>query len=137
MSKYAAYFSIESKIKGLGFQVDRSDLIDEYTNGNKNSLRDLSEWEYKEFIKWLNPILQNLQTLKKKDWQNSPENRMRRKIIALFVHRMDYTLEDLDYWCEKFGKFKKKLNDHSLEELSQLVTQAEKVYESFIKSVNK
>lgn len=137
MSKYAAYFAMEREVKQIGFNVDRSELVSQFTDGQKNGLTDLSDFQYQEFLRWLRPIIQEAKNDHQENWKNSPENRMRRKIIALFIHRMGYTYKELDEWCVKSGEFKKALNDHTYNELTKLVTQAEKVHASFIQQLNK
>ncbi len=60
---------------------------------------------------------------------------MRRKIFALFIHHMGYSKKRMENWCIKYGKYHKRLNNHTHNELVELVTQAEKTYASFIPSV--
>ena len=126
---YAQYFALEKKIKSFGYDVERSELIDQFTKGQKDSLKALSAWEYKEFISWLQ---KSFAVKKSEAWKNDPRNIMRRKIIAIFVHKMGYSMAQLDEWCINKGSFHQRLNDHSYDQLVQLVTQAEKVLEWFM-----
>ncbi len=130
---YKAYFTLEKYLRKAGLDVHRSDLILSFTEGRTERLRELSPLEYHQFISWIKTTFD----LHTEDWQQSPENRMRRKIYALFVHHMGYTKARLESWCMKYGKYHKRLNDHNYNELVDLVTQAENVYTSFTKAIAK
>ena len=41
----------------------------------------------------------------------------------------------VDSWCCTYGKYKKRLMEHSADELSVLITQMERVYKDFLKAV--
>lgn len=127
---YSQYFVIEKKLNQNGFDVDRKELLEEYSKGDKTSLKELTPHEYKEFLNWVQTLLNN--PLNSKSGVN---NNMRRKVIALFVHKMDYTMESLDNWCLIYGKHKKRLNDHNYNELVDLVTQAERTYASYVNTL--
>ncbi len=130
---YKAYFILEKQLQKAGFNVDRSELLLSFTDGRTKSLRALSSLEYQQFISWIKVTFD----LQPEDWQQSPKNRMRRKIYALFIHHMGYTKERLENWCVKYGKYHKKLNDHNYNELIDLVTQAENTYTSFTKAISR
>lgn len=134
MSSYKAYFAIESQIKQLGVHVTRAELVEGFTNGVKSGLSDLTATEYNMFISWLQS---HFDVNKNKGWQDTSENKMRRKIWVLFCQKMGFSKKEMYTWAIKKGKFKKPLKEHNLQELTVLVTQAEKVYESFLKEVNK
>lgn len=131
MNKYAQYFAIEKKLKqNHPHFPNRSELIQQFTDQSKSGLSELTPHEYKEFMQWLRrsyPVNNALAT-------NNPANRMRRKIIALFIHQMGYDMAGLERWCQQYGKFKKGLNDHTHAELVQLVNQAESVYAAHVKN---
>lgn len=140
MIDYKPYFALEKKLKEKGFEGDRKDLISQFTEGKKDSLKSLTHWQYKEFIVWLNSFV-NGSAGTKQTPEYHQRQLLRRKIIALF-HKMHYKLDDgkidikrVDEWCLKYGKFKKILNYHTYNELVQLVTQVEKVYETFLKGL--
>jgi len=76
---------------------------------------------------------------------NSPEetrsDKMRKKIISLF-RKQGYTLHNgkadmlaIESWTEKYGYLKKPLNSYKYNELPKLVTQAENMYHSFLKTI--
>ena len=127
---YAKYFAIEKDIKQKGFEFDRSELIHQFTAGRKSGLKDLTYFEYAEFLSWIS------RTLEEKS------NQMRRKIIALF-HKMGYKLEGSDKinmkrvndWCIKYGHKHVELNAYNYNELCALLTQAEKYYKTFIEAL--
>jgi hypothetical protein len=64
---------------------------------------------------------------------------MRRKVIALFA-RMDYVkngkadMKRINQWCCTSGMYHKVLNQHNAFELTQLVSQVEKVFRSWMKA---
>lgn len=135
MTSYKAYFAIEKQIKLVGYDVHRDELISLFTDNKKDSLKSLTEREYKEFLNWLNL---RFQLREKKRWEGTAEDKMRKKLIQLFVHEMGYTIKELNGWCVKYGPFHKKLNDHSHNELVKLVTIAkEKVYPDYMKRVTR
>ena len=59
--------------------------------------------------------------------------KMRRKLISLCYDILwvddngKADIKRLDQWCQKYGKYKKKLNDHVSSELQVLITQFEKM----------
>ena len=140
-SKYAAYFAVEKQVmQQTGNSLDREDLIAQFTDNRKSSLSDLTAFEYKEFLNWLKTAFK---PKPKADWQDTPENRMRRKIISLFMH-MRYTLpngkadmDKINDWCIKYSLTHKPLNDNNATDLTRIVTQAQFVYKSFLKNLNK
>lgn len=138
MSKYKAYFAIEKKLNVVSKHLSREELILQFTDDRKDSLRELTPFEYKEFLKWIETTFKPVSN----DWQNTPENKMRRKIIAIFKE-MHYTKADgtadmqkINMWCIKFSITHKPLNDNTKAQLIQIVSQAENVKKSFIKSLN-
>lgn len=135
MSKYKVYFALEKQVKDQGHDVSSSEIIKQFTDDEKSSLKELTPTEYKELLNWLKRAFK----LEQKDngWQSSPENRMRRKVYSLFVYKMNYTPEGMNQWCIKYGKFRKPLKEHNENELVQLVTQAEKVYQSYLVEINR
>jgi len=79
---------------------------------------------------------------KRTQFANS-KNQMRRKMISI-AYQMAWTKVDLkkakvsadmdriDQWCMTKGMYKCALNDHTYKELTQLVTQFEKVLKSYL-----
>lgn len=147
---YSAYFTIEKSLGGRYF-ADRSEAVSMFTNGRKNSLKDLSEKEYWTFIGWLNrtfsTLLENVEGSKgsDKDGQSPVSsvstdilNHQRRKIIALLC-KIGYLTADgkadmqrIYQWVKSHGYLHKPLNAYTAEELPRLVTQAELFYKSHI-----
>ncbi len=139
---YGQYFALEKKMKASGFDGDRTALVSQFTNGKKTSLRALTDRQYKAFIAWLNNYT-NGETVGSNNktaqgaWQNTPENRMRRKIYSLFVTKMGYTKEQFYGWVVKYGRFHKEFQELGNDELTALTTQAEQVYKSWVEEINK
>jgi site-specific DNA-adenine methylase len=154
---YSSYFAAQSVLKKMGFDIERAEVISEVTNNRKSSLKELTPFEYRELVNHLNRIIANSksathdapyqsvsasgpQSAINQDWQSTPENIMRRKILALF-YKMNYRsngktdVNRVNEWSLKYGRFKKPLNKHTREELTQLVSQVEKVYQSFIETL--
>jgi len=137
MTDFKQYFAIEKQLKKQGNHLTRAEMIEEFTSGKKNSLKDLSAGEYKHLIIQLNRTLGMTKANPDNGWMNSPENKMRRKVWSLFVRKMEYSEEGYKTWLLTHGKFHKPINEYSRPELTQLVTQAEKVYASYLEEVNK
>jgi len=134
MAHFKRYFSLEKIIKDRGIDVDRKDLVGQYTEGGLTSLRALGKaGSYDNFCAWIEKTY-DINTA------DSPENKMRRKII-MFFRKMGYTngdavdMERVKAWVLKYGSLKKDLNQYTMKELPKLVSQAEIVYQSFIKSL--
>ncbi len=134
MAHFKRYFSLEKIIRDRGLDLNRKDLLGQYTEGMIISLRKLNTAQYNSFCDWLEKAY-DINT------DSSPENKMRRKIIMLF-RKMNYTKGDkvdmdaVHGWVLKYGYKKKPLNDYTMKELPKLVTQAERVYFSFMNSLN-
>ncbi|MDX1350247.1 MAG: hypothetical protein R3279_08370 [Putridiphycobacter sp.] len=128
MSQFSQYFAIEKKIKQAHphLAASRSDLIYDFTNGKKNGLTDLTPFEYREFIAYLNRTYLNAPQPQPVD---SVENKMRRKIIAILKHQMGYSMMQIESWCLNYGKYHKGLNQHNYKELVDLVSQVERYYQ--------
>jgi len=127
MNTYAQYFAIERKLKNQGRQIERKELIADFTNGRTSSLRGLSPSEYQEFVAQLSKNLH--------DFKNSPENKMRQKVYALFVSKMGFSKDQMNSWCLKYSKAHKPLQEHNYQELIVLVHQVEQVFQSQLKSL--
>jgi len=133
---YQQYFAIEKKLKQNGFDGTREDLILQFTDNAKTSLKSLTSHEYREFLIFLNQMVNKGAT-----YNYNKENRQRKKIISMF-HKMGYKLPNgqidmvhLNEWCNSHGHLHQPLMCYKGADLTKLVTQAEKYYESFIKSV--
>ncbi|MAX23412.1 MAG: hypothetical protein CMJ19_02815 [Phycisphaeraceae bacterium] len=62
------------------------------------------------------------------NWEDDPTEKMRLKIISMArtigweaAQRAD--MDRINNWCEKYGQYKKPLNDHTYNELTNLVSQ--------------
>jgi len=134
---YSAYFAIENKLKAKGAQVNRRDLIHSFTDGRTDSLRDLDNQEYADFITHMNAVLANYGKN-----VNEAEQRQYKKIIALFC-KMGYTIGDkpdmvgIHSWCVRYGHLHLNLNGYHGPDLTKLVSQAQETYNTFIHGIYK
>ena len=107
----------------LGIDSDhKADLVQEASEGRTSSSAELSSEECQRLIN-------HLQTMVNDQNRNTPENRMRRKVISI-VHELRWKTPDgkidykrLDAWMLKYSYLHKKLNSYSAAELPALVTQ--------------
>lgn len=135
--KYNAFFSIESRLRTAGVIIPRDELIYDFTEGKKTGLKQLTDWEYREFLNWLNRTFPHTP-----DLNSIRSNAMRRKIIGIFS-KMGWRengkadMERIYAWVLQYSILKKPLNDYTYEELQKLVSQVEIVYKKFIENVEK
>ncbi len=140
-SNFAGYFGLEKQVLiKTRNSVDRAEIISQFTNGHKSSLKDLSEAEYSDLLKWMRTTFK---VESDTEWQNSPENKMRRKIIGYFKS-MHYLLPSgaadlkrINKWCTQYSITKKELNANTKAELTKIISQVEIMYKNFLKSLNK
>lgn len=113
----------------------KEELVYQYTNGRTTSSSKMLVTECQLLINHLNSI-KRCMTPKPDNWKETPENVMRRKILAI-CHEIQWTkdgkvdLKKLDDWLTKSGVFHKKLNDLTISELPAQITQLEQVQKSF------
>jgi len=112
----------------------KESIVASFSNGRTTSVRQLSQGERSQLIRWL----------KANDDTERSAEKMRRKIMHL-AHEMNITkknalgrsvadVQRIDEWMLKYSYLKKKLNAYTLSELPKLVSQYEAVYKSFIKN---
>ena len=140
---YALYFALEKRLNQAGHHIDRADLIRDLTDGEKESLKALSGVEYAELMRWMRAAVDRLP----RAHDEEARQRMRRKIIALF-RQMGYEkpsgqgsvvadMKRIYGWVIKYGRFHKPLNKHSGAELAGLVSQVERMYDSWLSEIHK
>ncbi len=130
---------LHSLLKELGIDKDiKEDLVLQFSNGKTDRSSHMTKEECQALIDHLQYRINTKRAIK-----HERKDKMRKKIIALFV-KMGYTTPDgkIDMkriydWVNKYGYLKKPLNHYSEKELPHLVTQAEKVYHSFIQKVGR
>ena len=135
MRNYTHYFAIEKQIHNKGINLNREDLIYQFTEGKKSGLRELNATEYKEFIDWLNRSF--ISERSQEDWTVRPGQYQRRKIIALlckigFIKNGRADMARIYTWVYKYGYLHKSLNEYTQNELPRLVSQTEAFYKSHI-----
>lgn len=132
MSQYSRYFALEKKLIGIIPGFERAEIIADFTDNKKRSIKDLTPHEYNEFVNWLQKTFITPAEVK--------SDNMRKKIISMFF-RMGYVVNGqsdmprIYSWTEKYGYLKKPLNSYSYTELPALVSQVEKVYKSHLNSI--
>lgn len=130
---FATYFAIEKKAKGIGISLDRTEMVDQFTDGRKNGLSQLTPHEYREFIVFLNNLL------KAESQQSEADQRQRRKVIALLAQIGYVTperksdMKRINEWCKSHGHLHIELGYYKGEDLTMLVTQAQEYYNQFIR----
>lgn len=133
---YTAYFAIEKKLKNQGFDFERSELVSQFTDGKKSGLKELTAFEYSEFLKMLNSRFVKVEPSRPP--VNEVLQNQRRKIISLF-RKMGYEkdhkadMQRIYGWVLEYGYLHKSLNQYNEKELPKLVTQAEKVYTTYLR----
>lgn len=114
-------------------------LVHEYTNGRETSTTKLRTAEAAMMITALERMAPPPPRI------DDAANRMRRKIISM-AHEMAWVMESnpqkadmqrINNWCKKSGYLHKGLNDYTEQELPALVSQFQKVYESYLRDIRK
>jgi len=133
---FTEYFLIAKRLEKLGVPVDRAELVSEFSEGKKTSLRALTPHEYKEFLTALNNMLGAHWTKAQVSMDTQ-----RKKIIAN-LRKVGYTLPDgrsdmqsIHTWVIKYGYLHKPLNAYRAKELPFLVSQAQNVTDKFIQGL--
>lgn len=120
--------ALHAQLNKLGMMEQKADIICEFTNGRTRSARELFDNELENLVGQLANAPVKL-----------PGDRMRKSIISM-AHELGWRkagridMQAVNNWCVTRGKFHKPLNDHSLSELVELVTQFKIMYE---KELNK
>lgn len=122
MSKYAAFFAALKASQAAGNPCTKEEVVREFTDGFKESLRELSDIELNELVRRLTALNPQPSALDPK------ADKMRKAIIAIF-RSMGRTVDNAKAWAEKQGAFKNKrpFNEYSAQELHVLIRLAEKV----------
>ncbi len=118
-------------INELNIDADtKATLVHSHTDGRTSSSREMMNWECQNLIKFLE---------KQEKPKNDSADKMRKKIISI-CYEMGWTfdtgrinMERINNFCIKFGYLHKPLNDYSINELPELVTQFKKVLNSSYK----
>jgi hypothetical protein len=132
-NKYSRFFSLLNNIKNQGTELDRHEVVREFTHGIKKSITDLTVIEYDDLCNKLQSMLP-----KKPVEKNDKKDKTRKAIISQFLS-VGKTVFDAISWSEKYGvKGKKKsFNDYTAQELYLLLQNAKKVKAFTIQSIEK
>jgi hypothetical protein len=111
-------------LREAGLWEDREDALLQLTNGRTGSLRELTAEE-------ANKLIQLLRSPREK-----ARDTMRKKLLS-YAHQLRWwqegrpgyvDLEKVDNWCQHYGIYKKKLNEYTMKELAEVVSQFEQMY---------
>ncbi|WP_317899452.1 hypothetical protein [Aurantibacillus circumpalustris] len=118
----------------------KEDLVMQFTNGRETRSSAMKPEECQALINHLNVVIKQMVKVvevPKPVWENSPENRMRKKVLSI-CHEMGWKLPSgkidmnrVNDFCEKRGHKHCKLNFYKVDELPELVTQFEKVLKAY------
>lgn len=104
-------------------------LVLQFTNGRTERTSLMLQDEAKELTNALQRMV------------DDPGDKMRKKIIH-YAHLVGWKdasgkadINALNAWCIRYGMYKKPLNDHNIEELSNLVSQFERVFKSYLNNM--
>lgn len=126
--------AFHATLNQLGLMDDKRYLIERMTNGRTNSARELTDQELCDMVAHLNSKQPYNEPYK------LPGDKMRKAIISM-AHEMGWRLagkadmQRINNWCVAKGKYHKKLNDHNMQELTELVSQFQIVYQKHLKTV--
>ncbi len=118
-----------------GLAAQKETLTATFSNGRATSTRELTDAEARQYIDYLNGKAATIP-------KTNVANKMRRKIISL-AHSMHWhipgsqkvNMARINQWCKTYGQYHKALNDHNIDELTNLVTQFTLVYESYLSNL--
>lgn len=132
MRNYAQLFAI---CKAQGF--DYKDKVAEFTNGRTDSLKALTDAEYREMMLQLNK--HNAHLRQTKTFEIKPGDKQRKKMIALAKNMgIADAVWAVNNWCIQYGKYAKPLMQHTPNELNQVLHIYEtKYYASYLANLNK
>lgn len=118
----------------LGIDTEtRQEIVSTYTQGRTSSSSKMSVTECQAMIN----------DLRQRSPNDTAADQMRKKIISLFI-KQGYTLPNgkadmdaINIWTNKYGHQHKNLNNYQYNELPKLVSQAEQMYFTFLKTMSK
>lgn len=126
---------IHAKLRMLGIDKDaKAEIVSQVTNGRSESCSDLTMSEATEMQQHLNRLIGQQFKV------NAELDKKRKKVLSAF-HEMDYRIPGTDKLdmirvnetIFKYGFAKKHLNQYSLDELSKLIIQVNRMKSHYIK----
>ena len=123
---------------------DRKRVIEEVIGVKADGLRDLKDSELRELSRHLR-ILTGTSHLKKNAPLRDSADKMRKAVISQ-AYNMQWAkagdwqtaIQSIDAFCMgPHGIYKKRLNEHTEQELNKVVTQFKSMYVAFIKQMAK
>lgn len=120
---------LHSLLSRTGLMQMKAELVYGYSGNRTSSSKELTMMEAAALISYLKGLPN----------EQAQCQLMRRKIIAK-AHKMRWEkngkadMQRIENWCLQYGGFKKRLNDHTYNELVQLVTRFDNMYRKFVAS---
>lgn len=139
MNKYSRIYALINKLRLS--DEDKQALVYSHTNKRTTSLKEATDEELESITSSLVDMqstqLKGMKDNFGKSKESTELNNMRRKVIALLAHDLGWRkyskakntmvadMKTIKTWVEKYGKYKKPLNDLNKKELAELITQCE------------
>jgi|GEM_PF-5354684 len=131
-SKFSAFFYLSTVLEKKGHIIDREELIYQFTDGKKTSLKELTPTEYKELIKNIKRVF-DLGTSEQAE--RAARSKLFKKLKSIWHYKLCWSYTEFDSWCIKYSKPKKKAIDMSQAELRALIPILQKVLNHHITQV--
>ena len=120
---------VRGLLRSADLEEEKDSLVLQYTDGRTTHLTDMNQADTQALIKALGGGV-------------SPRTKMVNKMLSL-AHEMGWELpesrkvnmERINAWCNKYTKHKCDLDDIPNSELGAVVTNFEKIYEDFLKTL--
>jgi hypothetical protein len=115
----------------------KRDMVSQFTDGRTESSSQMYSAECQRLIDYLQQQANQAQSQ-----QAQSSDLMRKKIIGFFRKKGHVSangktdMQAVHNWCVKHGYLHKPLNQYTYQELPTLVTQAERMYQSFLKAIS-
>lgn len=122
--------ALHAQLNALRMMDDKVAILKTITDNRTGSARELTDAELQKAVDHLSQYRP----------KPKPGDKMRKAIISM-AHEMGWRvagkadMQRINNWCVASGKFHKRLNDHSLTELTALVSQFKIVYEKHLKTL--
>lgn len=111
-----------------GQMEDKANIVEMISRGRTRSSRELTDIEVRNYIIQGQPVHTPKVETTKKEWQPKGGevcDRKRKKIIAIFKS-LGYSVQNAKDWCSSLKGFQKEFNDYTSEELSKLISIADR-----------
>jgi hypothetical protein len=115
-----------------GLMDEKQNIIRTFSDNRTDSSRAITDHEADELITYLQKL----------DKKSEEDDKMRKKILSM-AHEMSWRIAGtgridmarVDLWCITYGKFHRRLDQHSHNQLPELVSQFEFMYKRFLNAL--